>query len=382
MKPWPARWLASCAAPNRQVPHPAPKVPRDLTAHRCINQRMITSGGLYVWDFERRGRKVNVRVLAATNKNLEEEIANGRFREDLFYRLNVVPMHVPPLRERKEDIPLLVTHFLQQLAEAVHGEARALGRAVQVIAESSLNDPRTVSLPSIPLGGAWTGSGDNRPRAFASGRPVWISDLSKDPTFKRQDLAAELAQLARVRSDMASLAARKSDAERRADYLRHVVNEIESARLAQENMDKRRLEEDMRLAAEIQASIYRRMSGAERLKLAVEMSLTARSLAMARSGADGGVGAGEPGRDHAAQGHRVGAGLVQMGDQVPAGDAGAEEVDAPAVEGFAVKDCDPAILFFISGHQREGQHQQHQPAPAAAFGARPGRRRLGPAVDF
>jgi two-component system nitrogen regulation response regulator NtrX len=61
-------------------------------------------------------RKVDVRVVAATNKRLEDEIKEGRFREDLFYRLNVVPIVVPPLRDRREDIPMLVQHFCARLA--------------------------------------------------------------------------------------------------------------------------------------------------------------------------------------------------------------------------------------------------------------------------
>ncbi len=76
--------------------------------------RFLETGELQKVGADDGGRLVNVRVLAATNRNLREMIAQGTFREDLFYRLNVIHIEVPPLRDRKEDIPLLVRHFLDR----------------------------------------------------------------------------------------------------------------------------------------------------------------------------------------------------------------------------------------------------------------------------
>ncbi len=70
--------------------------------------------------------KVNVRLIAATNKNLLEEIRLGRFREDLYYRIHVIPIHLPPLRQRREDIPLLIGHFLEKCRERFKKEPAAL----------------------------------------------------------------------------------------------------------------------------------------------------------------------------------------------------------------------------------------------------------------
>ncbi len=80
--------------------------------------------------------KVNVRIIAATNKNLEEEVMAGRFREDLFYRLAVVPIRVPPLRERKGDVPLLVDHFLNKFSTNLGKEIHEISTyAIKVLME-------------------------------------------------------------------------------------------------------------------------------------------------------------------------------------------------------------------------------------------------------
>jgi formate hydrogenlyase transcriptional activator len=85
-------------------------------------------------EFERLGsthtRKVNVRLVAATNRDLEKMIADREFRSDLYYRLNVFPIRIPPLRDRREDVPLLVSHFVQKFAKEMQKPIEAIPTAV------------------------------------------------------------------------------------------------------------------------------------------------------------------------------------------------------------------------------------------------------------
>ncbi len=130
--------------------------------------------------------QVDARVIAATNKNLEEEIANGNFREDLFYRLNVVPFYVPPLRDRAEDIPVLAAAFLDEFsrsygrkpkrllpaalealsAHAWPGNVRELRNVMERI--SILHDRRDVSAADIPISNRRYQSGHPTSQGFAS----------------------------------------------------------------------------------------------------------------------------------------------------------------------------------------------------------------------
>jgi DNA-binding NtrC family response regulator len=132
-------------------------------------------------EFERVGDshtiKVDVRVIAATNSDLGRMVADGHFREDLFYRLNVIPVQLPPLRDRKEDIPLLVQHFLEKFGAAREGAGeRALA-------------PMTVSQEAMRrlMASQWPGNvrqlenAIERAFAFSAGRSqIDVSDLPSE----------------------------------------------------------------------------------------------------------------------------------------------------------------------------------------------------------
>ncbi len=95
-------------------------------------------------EFERLGSsntiKVNVRIIAATNRNLEDEVSKGRFREDLWYRLNVFPITMPPLRDRVDDIPLLVDFYVKKIS-------KRMGKSIEIISANVMNTLRNYNWP-------------------------------------------------------------------------------------------------------------------------------------------------------------------------------------------------------------------------------------------
>jgi two-component system nitrogen regulation response regulator NtrX len=146
--------------------------------------------------------QVDVRVLAATNKHLEEEIANGRFREDLFYRLNVVPIPVPALRERREDIEQLVVYFLQQFAARDGLPARsitdeALVRLSELDWPGNVRELRNTVERLVILASAATLTAADVERLVGkrSAEPAGLGNLVDCTTFEEFKVAAERAFL-------------------------------------------------------------------------------------------------------------------------------------------------------------------------------------------
>jgi len=153
-------------------------------------------------------RKVNVRLVAATARDLEREVAGGRFREDLFYRLNVIRIHVPPLRERRDDIPLLASHFLSHYCgkygkremllsadalEALSGhEWRGNVRELRNVMERCALLASGAELSRVGLLAVWKGSG------ASGGRPSGpVLEIRVPVSPERPDLKAAVRELER-----------------------------------------------------------------------------------------------------------------------------------------------------------------------------------------
>jgi two-component system nitrogen regulation response regulator NtrX len=140
--------------------------------------------------------RVDVRVIAATNKHLADEIAAGRFREDLFYRLNVVPLTVPPLRQRREDIPLLIERFVAELARFEALPSRTFApEAVALLRErtwaGNVRELRNAVERLVILApGGRVEAGDVR-RILGAEQEAGIGDLAGLDTFERFKAEAE-----------------------------------------------------------------------------------------------------------------------------------------------------------------------------------------------
>ena len=172
-------------------------------------------------EFERLGstvtRKVNVRLVAATNCDLEEMVANREFRSDLYYRLHVFPIRIPPLRERKEDIPQLVSYFVQRFAKQMEKNIEAIPAAVM----KGLT--------------AWDWPGNIRELENFIERAVILT--------RCRSLEAPLEELHKSNTDQATHGAAEHDTEGLARFLKKAVDALKQNKSVADDYAKKQREE-------------------------------------------------------------------------------------------------------------------------------------------
>jgi DNA-binding NtrC family response regulator len=149
-----------------------------------------------------RAEKVDVRVVVASNRNLGQLVEAGKFRKDLFYRLNVVRLHLPPLRERREDIPLLIRHFLERFAEQTrtapkHVEPAALARLCAYAWPGNVRELENECARASAFSGASVGVEDLSPHVQSGQDPIEAIRNDSDSLRLRQRVERLERQLIR-----------------------------------------------------------------------------------------------------------------------------------------------------------------------------------------
>ncbi len=164
--------------------------------------------------------KVDVRIIAATHQNLEILVEQGRFREDLFHRLNVIRIHIPPLRDRKQDIPLLLRHFLNQAATELNTEIKILKPEAENFL-STLDWPGNVR--QLENSCRWL-------TVMASGREIHLHDLPPEllnTSVEKGSAASDWESLLRVNIDQQLLRS-QSGTKESGEVAKHIIPAVES----------------------------------------------------------------------------------------------------------------------------------------------------------
>jgi formate hydrogenlyase transcriptional activator len=218
--------------------------------------------GLQEREFERLGsihtRKVNVRLVAATNRDLEEMIAKKEFRSDLYYRLNVFPIRIPPLRERKEDIPLLVSYFVQKFAKQMQKKIEGISQAV---------------MKGLA---AWEWPGNIRELENFIERAVILT--------RGKSLEAPLAELRRSKTQEPAVTMQGSGQEDIARIVKETLHVLNGNKTAAEGRDQKQREEIVRALGESKG----RVGGADGAAARMGINRTTLLSRMKRFGIDPG----------------------------------------------------------------------------------------------